>query len=94
MREPVKNNAHMDEVYLFKLTSLGLVDSKLAQQIIADFRAEKQAQRDRYTENISQLMFKHADASFFKSALQANKLQAALANTYLDYVDMIERELE
>ncbi|MFT8544647.1 MAG: PadR family transcriptional regulator [Leuconostoc falkenbergense] len=94
MREPVKNNAHMDEVYLFKLTSLCLVDSKLAQQIIADFRAEKQAQRDRYTENISQLMLKHADASFFKSTLQANKLQAALANTYLDYVDMIERELE
>lgn len=94
MRKPVKKNAHMDEVYLFKLTSLTLVDHELAQQIINEFRSEKETQRDRYTENISRLNISHPDASFFKSAKQANKLQVALANTYLDYLDMIESELE
>ncbi|MGR8772643.1 PadR family transcriptional regulator [Leuconostoc citreum] len=94
MREPVKHNAHMDDIYLFKLNSLSLVDNNLAKKIMMDFREKKQAQRDRYTENISRLTLNHADAPFFKSALQANKLQVVLANTYLDYVDMIESELE
>ncbi|MBZ5960832.1 MAG: PadR family transcriptional regulator [Leuconostoc gelidum] len=94
MREPISKNAHMDDVYLFKLSSLSLVDRTLSQQIIANFRAEKQSQCAQYVERSNQLQLHHSEASFFKSAMQINKLQHALANTYLEHLDIIESELE
>ncbi|MBZ5963547.1 PadR family transcriptional regulator [Leuconostoc gelidum subsp. gelidum] len=94
MRKPISKNAHMDDVYLFKLSSLSLVDRTLSQQIIANFRAEKQSQCAQYVERSNQLQLHHSEASFFKSAMQINKLQYALANTYLEHLDIIESELE
>lgn len=94
MREPVKKNAHMNDVYLFKLSSLSLVDRALAQKIITDFRAEKQAQRDKHSAHIDQLQRHHPDAPFLKSAMQTNQLQIGLADTYLTYLDTIESELK
>ncbi len=94
MREPISKNAHMDDVYLFKLSSLSLVDRTLSQQIIANFRAEKQSQCAQYVERSNQLQLHHSEASFFKSAMQINKLQYALADTYLEHLDIIESELE
>ena len=94
MREPVQQNAHLDDVYLFKLSGLELVDAQLAHQIIDDFRSEKLSQRDGYKEHLAELEVRHAGASFLPSARRLNQLQIDLANTYLDYVDKIESELE
>lgn len=94
MREPVQQNAHLDDVYLFKLSGLELVDAQLAHQIIDDFRSEKLSQRDGYKEHLAELEVRHAGASFLPSARRLNRLQIDLANTYLDYVDKIESELE
>lgn len=94
MREPVQQNAHLDDVYLFKLSGLELVDAQLAHQIIDDFRSEKLSQRDGYKEHLAELEVRHAGASCLPSARRLNQLQIDLANTYLDYVDKIESELE
>jgi len=94
MREPVQQNAHLDDVYLFKLSGLKLVDTQLAHQIIDDFRSEKLAQRDGYKQHLTDLEVRHAEASFLPSARRLNQLQIDLANTYLDYVDRIESELK
>jgi len=94
MREPVKKNAHMNDVYLFKLSSLSLVDRTLAQEIIDAFRIEKQTQHDKHSEHVVQLKAYHSDAPFLKSAMQTNQLQIDLADTYLTYLDKIESELQ
>ena len=94
MKAPVQQNAHLDDVYLFKLSGLELVDEQLAHQIIDDFRSEKLAQRDGYKEHLTDLESRHAGASFLPSARRLNQLQIDLANTYLEYVDKIESELE
>lgn len=94
MREPVQQNAHLDDVYLFKLSGLELVDAQLAQQIIDDFRSEKLSQRDGYKEHLAELEVRHTGATFLPSARRLHQLQIDLANTYLDYVDKIESELE
>lgn len=94
MREPVQQNAHLDDVYLFKLSGFELVDKQLAHQIIDDFRLEKLDQRTGLKEHLAELEVRHAGAPFLPSARRLNQLQINLANTYLDYIDMVESELE
>jgi DNA-binding PadR family transcriptional regulator len=89
MEQPVTENAHLDDVYNFKLSGLRAVP-EMVPEVLDAYRSEKKKEIIDYKSQLEELKDRHLDAPFYEAGKRIIELHLSLANSYLNWIDNTE----